>query len=367
MAKGKIFLISEGQRSLTPMVETSFVTEDLLQVLLEKYSDLLAGDQIDPDSPRRWLLVAREAPVPGADSESGRWSLDHLFIDRDGIPTFVECKRASDTRTRREVVAQMLDYAANGTKYWGIDRLRQAATETAAKLGKSLDDQVADLLGDSREPDIDGYWQQVESNLKTGNVRLVFVADQIPPELKRLIEFLNEKMKEVEVLGVEIKQFEGHGQRAVVPRVIGATELARETKATRKDYRPRVDRPTFLLNCDPGAAKFFERLLDSAIQKGWTIYWGQVGFSIRARLKDSSPASFLYGYPKDKFEFYFKQLPLDIESSARLRNDLMAFGVFEPAGEWTLKTRLTEATLPRMTEVREFIFDRVAEVLAEEA
>ena len=39
----------------------------------------------------------------------------------------VECKRASDTRTRREVVAQMLDYAANGTQYWPIDRLRQAA------------------------------------------------------------------------------------------------------------------------------------------------------------------------------------------------------------------------------------------------
>jgi hypothetical protein len=42
------------------------------------------------------------------------WSLDHLVVDQDAVPTFVEVKRASDTPARREVVAQMLDYAANG-------------------------------------------------------------------------------------------------------------------------------------------------------------------------------------------------------------------------------------------------------------
>jgi hypothetical protein len=60
-----------------------------------------------------------------ADGDSGdRWSLDHLFADQDAIPTFVEVKRSTDTRIRREVVAQMLDYAANGTEYWTMNKIR---------------------------------------------------------------------------------------------------------------------------------------------------------------------------------------------------------------------------------------------------
>ena len=35
----------------------------MLQALLAKYPDLLAGDQL-AGSPRRWLLVKREARVP---------------------------------------------------------------------------------------------------------------------------------------------------------------------------------------------------------------------------------------------------------------------------------------------------------------
>ena len=53
-----------------------------------------------------------------------RWSVDHLFIDQDAVPTIVEVKRASDTRIRREVVGQMLDYAANGVVNWPAESLR---------------------------------------------------------------------------------------------------------------------------------------------------------------------------------------------------------------------------------------------------
>ena len=82
------------------MTETSYVKEDDLQALLADYPDLLPGDQINFEVPRRWILVARELGVPGNEDESGRWSLDHLFLDQDGIPTFVECKRAIDTRSQ---------------------------------------------------------------------------------------------------------------------------------------------------------------------------------------------------------------------------------------------------------------------------
>lgn len=62
-------------------------------------------------APRRWLLVSREWGVPREEGGGGHWSLDHLFLDQEGVPTLVEVKRSSDTRLRREVVGQMLDYA----------------------------------------------------------------------------------------------------------------------------------------------------------------------------------------------------------------------------------------------------------------
>lgn len=37
--------------------------------------------------------------------------MDHLFVDQDAIPTLVEVKRSSDTRIRREVVGQLLEYS----------------------------------------------------------------------------------------------------------------------------------------------------------------------------------------------------------------------------------------------------------------
>jgi hypothetical protein len=142
MTEVKIFLVNQEKRELTPMTETSYANEEDLQTYLAHYPDLLPGDQMNPENPPRWLLVSREMGVPGDEDSLGRWSLDHLFLDQAGVPTFVECKRASDNRTRREVVAQMLDYAANGTQYWPMERLRQAAAETAKAEQKNLDDKI---------------------------------------------------------------------------------------------------------------------------------------------------------------------------------------------------------------------------------
>ncbi len=51
----KIFLINEGE-TLVPLTQKAYDSEDLLQTLLEKYPSLLAGDQVNPKAPRRWLL-----------------------------------------------------------------------------------------------------------------------------------------------------------------------------------------------------------------------------------------------------------------------------------------------------------------------
>ena len=119
------------------------------------------------------------------------------------MPTLVEVKRSDDTRIRREVVGQMLDYAANGVVYWPA-RLRSDFESRCAKDGREPEEVFVESLGD--ELDAERFWDDVEQNLRSGRVRLIFVSNLIPAELRRVIEFLNERMSPTEVLGVEIKQ-----------------------------------------------------------------------------------------------------------------------------------------------------------------
>lgn len=83
-----------------------YEAEAVLQRLLADHPNILAGAQIDPTTPRRWLLITREAAISSEEGGSGRWALDHLFLDQDAIPTLIEVKRSSDTRTRREASAR---------------------------------------------------------------------------------------------------------------------------------------------------------------------------------------------------------------------------------------------------------------------
>jgi hypothetical protein len=81
-----IYIIRDDN-SLVEMRSSAFESEALLQQLLANHPSLLAGDVVDPVNPRRWLLIAREQGVPGEEGGSGRWSLDHLFVDQDCVPT----------------------------------------------------------------------------------------------------------------------------------------------------------------------------------------------------------------------------------------------------------------------------------------
>src|SRR5829696_968566 len=179
MATGIYLIQDDGE--LNELSEAQYEAEKLLQQLLANHPNLLAGDQIAPSAPRRWLLVAREQTVPDEVGGAGRWALDHLFLDQDAIPTLVEIKRSTDTRVRREVVGQMLDYAANAVVYWSAEEIR-SQFEARCQLGsKDATQVITDLLG--RE-DTEAFWMDTKRNLQAGKIRMIFVADVIPTELQ---------------------------------------------------------------------------------------------------------------------------------------------------------------------------------------
>lgn len=224
-----VFVLTDAA-TLIPMKQASFVTEDEFQTLLASFPELLVGDQIDSQSPRRFILVSREQSIADQEGGGGRWSVDHLFIDQDGVPTLVEVKRSSDTRIRREVIGEMLDYAANAVVHWPVQNLRDRFEARSAEDGADPTSTLRDRLGLVDAPDV--FWSRVETNLKAGKVRLLFVADVIPRELRRVVEFLNAQMSPAEVLAIELRQFQGEGLRTLVPMVIGQTQAAIRTKSS---------------------------------------------------------------------------------------------------------------------------------------
>lgn len=226
----EIFLLKDD-RTLLEMKEELYASEDLLQSLLEDYPELLSGAQINPDSPRRWILIKREMGIPDKEKGSERWAVDHLFLDQEAIPTLVEVKRSTDTRTRREVVAQMLDYAANSVQYWEINDIIESYQKNCFQKNINPEECLLNVLGTGIEQD--DFWDLVHANLKQGKIRLLFVADIIPPELQRIVEFLNEQMNPAEVLAVEVKQYAGQNLKTLVPRVVGKTMKAVDIKTSR--------------------------------------------------------------------------------------------------------------------------------------
>ncbi|MDB5603510.1 MAG: hypothetical protein JWP25_410 [Bradyrhizobium sp.] len=216
-----VFLL-QREDSLVAMEPGQFASEDDFQRLLSRFPELLVGDQVDPRSPRRWILVKREQSISTGEIGASVWSIDHVFLDQDGIPTLVEIKRQSDSRIRREVVGQMLDYAANCATCWSVETLQSGLEATCREAGRSSDVALRELLGS--DEGINEFWQRVKTNLQAKKLRLLFVADVIPMELRRIVEFLNEQMDPTEVLAVELRQFTSGELRTIVPTVYGQTQ-----------------------------------------------------------------------------------------------------------------------------------------------
>ena len=118
---GPMFLMTSGDE-LVEMTLQPYDSEIRLQRMIAAHPNLLTSDR--GGATGQWLLIDREVQIASEEDGVSRWSIDHVFIDQDAVPTIVEVKRSSDTRIRREVVGQMLDYAANAVTYLSAAKLR---------------------------------------------------------------------------------------------------------------------------------------------------------------------------------------------------------------------------------------------------
>jgi len=237
--------------------------EEALQTLIAKQPNIINGRQIEPGSadPPRFVLLRREMPV-------GDWSLDHLLVDQRGVPTFVEAKLIDNPEARRAVIGQVLDYVALASEKWGDGQLRQLSAEYwRTEFDKNVDDVIREAFG---EPDIDAFWQTVETNLNQCRIRLIIATDELRPEVRRIIELLNQQLRTIQIFGLEIRCFGEEAQAVVVPFLIGQSQIAAGQKMASgiaKIWTPEELRSFYSGLSDVRLGKYLCQLVDWATSR----------------------------------------------------------------------------------------------------
>ena len=305
---------------LVPIYESPYKSESVFQAMLAQFPELLLpGDDRTPYS--KLLLIKREKGVPTKKDGCDVYYLDHLFVDQSGVPTLVEVKRKSDPRNRRESVAQMLDYAANGVVTWGIAQLREEFEKTCRDAGNDPANTLSGFL--DGEIDEDAFWQRVEENFAQDRIRMVFVADQISVELRRITEFLNRQMARSEMIAIELRQFVGGNVEAYVPDVIVKKPpggLAGGTGTGTLRPAPPPGRERFLAELgermDVSIVRVAEEIMEWSDSNADTVWWGRgrhvgsyaPGFSL-TRGRPYYPV-FFWTYGKGEVQFqYLRNVP----------------------------------------------------------
>lgn len=314
MAKS-IFLVDD-QRELHELIQRPYEQELDLQDLLARYPELLTADM---DERPAWILIEREAGVP-AKSESGSgWSLDHLFLGADAISTLVEVKRGSDTRTRREVVGQLLDYAASAVAHWPDGKIRAWYEAKCEKEKRDPEQEILELLEDD-DQDYETFWSRVDTNLRAGRIRLLFVSDRIPDELRRIVEFLNLQMRPAEVLAVEVPRYVGETMKTVAPRLVGSTAQAEASK--RPAAPKKIGKEDFFEalrpGWDEGEIDWASKLLQELASRNWVIQYDRAGKGVRAKAaRSENQTSTIFLLHQKKFvRFFLKRFKGVLQSEA---------------------------------------------------
>lgn len=131
----------------------------------------------------RLTIVGREVRI-------GNWYADLVAVESTGRIAIIELKLAANSEARQAVIAQVLTYAAflQGSSLEEVERdvlashLRIQGHATLADAVRA-NDQTGDF-------EVSDFEQGLRESLQSGSFRLVFVLDEAPSQLVRLIGYL---------------------------------------------------------------------------------------------------------------------------------------------------------------------------------
>jgi hypothetical protein len=224
-------------------------SEGWLQRYLANHPELLPTVDLDGiESELR--LIGRELAA-----------IDLLFVDERGLLTVVETKLFKNPEARREVIAQLQDYAAQLSKLDVLDlceliaRLHGSkAIEGLGELEKlvkllskyvSSDDGFRNESADHAKAVLAHYvvegkisdsqklsqsetrfLEKLDLMLKEGSFRLVIVTDRATPSLLDLLNYVNSTMKRGhQLVALELSTVDIKGDKYFVPHLVGSSNL----------------------------------------------------------------------------------------------------------------------------------------------
>jgi hypothetical protein len=197
-------------------------TEAELETLLRNNPALLA----EPDEPPL-SLVARQYRIGGAGIA------DLLFVDSEGFPVLVEVKLARNPESRRQVIAQVFDYAAALAE--------QTVDELDLASGGGVESALRRVC--ATEAEFRGRWQSLARNLRSGDVRVVVAVDMDCEDLSRVVGFTAIKSKlDVRLVVVE-KYSDSAGGFVYSATTVVRSDVAEPPVAERRS--PVERRPDF--------------------------------------------------------------------------------------------------------------------------
>ena len=197
--------------------------EAWLQELIRKHPDTLPVAEIEPVfSPM--IAIGREVST-----ETG--VIDNLFISHRGYLILVETKLWKNPEARREVVAQVIDYAVSLSK-WNYERLNNVSREYTKKYEDAeldLVDWVEKQLGPV-EGGRDFFEEIVAQNLRLGRSLALIVGDRIRQSIVEMVDHVNKypglalNIALVELQGYRVEK--GHRwPLLIVPSIVSHTEI----------------------------------------------------------------------------------------------------------------------------------------------
>ena len=252
--------------ALAPM---EFVNEAELQSLLNTGSAELIP--ADPSLDEAHVVFAREVST-----DSG--PIDLIGIGSSGSITIMECKLGKNHQIKREVVGQVLDYAAS---LWETDPLALSDAFQARSGSDPFEAIRRQFGGDAESFDEAACRAEVARRLREGDFRLLVAVDRIDPELRRIIQYVNSRGGSgpgLRLVAVEFPRYQrGTVQGTVqvlVPEAYG-DELAQSKTSTSRGGKQWVIEDYFAaLAPDSPLRPIVQRLLDWAADRRLTVRMG---------------------------------------------------------------------------------------------